>query len=99
MTEEKVPFKEAFEAFQSVPLEEREKRIEELEKENAELKEKLALRKYADTYYDELTKATEIIKKLYKDCYSIADVEDLNLGLWEEDLNQAQQFIKEIERC
>ena len=25
MTEEKVPFKEAFEAFQSVPLEEREK--------------------------------------------------------------------------
>ena len=48
---------------------------------------------------DQLTKAKEIIKKLYEDCYSIADVEDTNLGLWEEDLNQAQQFIKEIERC
>ena len=42
---------------------------------------------------EKLTKATEIIKKLYKDCYSIADVEDMNLGLWEEDLNQAQQFL------
>ena len=87
---------------------------EELEKENAELKHTIAtLRQEKDnvsmhakamevvakTRSDQLTKAKEIIKKLYEDCYSIADVEDTNLGLWEEDLNQAQQFIKEIERC
>lgn len=46
---------------------------------------------------EQLEQAKEIIKKLYEDCYSIADVEDTNLGLWEDDLSQAKQFLREID--
>lgn len=118
------------------------KRIEELEKENAELrkvaefqqssnmsrhfenkklKEGLAVGstfnkalnsmnksleeerdKYRNMVFDkneQLTKAKEIIKMLHSDCYSIAECEDTNLGLWEDDLAKAEQFLNnEVEK-
>lgn len=43
----------------------------------------------------QLRQAKKIIKMLVHDCYSIAECEDTNLGLWEDDLNQAKQFIGE----
>lgn len=35
----------------------------------------------------------EIIKMLHSDCYSIAECEDTNLGLWEDDLAMAKNFL------
>ena len=44
----------------------REKRIKELEKENAELKENFRIcEKNADTYFDNLTEAKKVIEELY----------------------------------
>ena len=37
----------------------------------------------------------ELLKILLQDCYSIAECEDTNLGFWEDDLESAEQFIKE----
>ena len=37
--------------------------------------------------------AKEIIKMLHSDCYSIAECEDTNLGLWEDDLAMAKNFL------
>lgn len=48
-------------------------------------------------YIEELTKAKEIIKMLHSDCYSIAECEDTNIGLWEDDLAKAEQFLKDCE--
>ena len=45
----------------------------------------------------QLRQAKKIIKMLVHDCYSIAECEDTNTGLWEDDLNQAKQFIGEEE--
>lgn len=45
----------------------------------------------------QLRQAKKIIKMLVHDCYSIAECEDTNLGLWEDDLSQAKQFIGEEE--
>ena len=78
----------------------RKKRIAELEKKNAELNKKLSK---AEANYDKMfwnkneiiSKAKEIIKMLHSDCYSIAECEDTNLGLWEDDLAKAEQFLKE----
>lgn len=44
---------------------------------------------------EENKQAKEIIKMLYSDCYSIAECEDTNLGLWEDDLAKAEQFLKD----
>ena len=44
-----------------------------------------------------LTEAKEIIKMLHSDCYSIAECEDTNLGLWEDDLAKAKAFINKKE--
>ena len=71
-------------------------------KENAELNKKLSK---AEADYDKMfwnkneiiSKAKEIIKMLHSDCYSIAECEDTNLGLWEDDLAKAEQFLKECE--
>ena len=47
----------------------------------------------------QLTKAKEIIKMLHSDCYSIAECEDTNLGLWEDDLAKAEAFLNsEVEK-
>jgi len=80
----------------------------ELEKENAELKRvidndvdkkiyvQLAKKaELADVQKEQLTKAKEIVKMLHSDCYSIAECEDTNLGLWEDDLAKAEAFLKE----
>ena len=69
--------------------------IKDLQKDLEENKSDCALCYSKDK--KRLEQAKEIIKKLYKDCYSIADVEDTNLGLWEDDLSQAEQFLKEDE--
>ena len=56
--------------------------------------------KYRNMVFDkdeQLTKAKEIIKMLHSDCYSIAECEDTNLGLWEDDLAKAEQFLKDLE--
>ena len=45
----------------------------------------------------QLRQAKKIIKMLVHDCYSIAECEDTNLGLWEDDLSHAKQFIGEEE--
>ena len=45
----------------------------------------------------QLRQAKKIIKTLIDDCYSIAECEDTNLGLWLDDLEQAKQFIGEEE--
>ena len=74
-------------------------------KENAELKSKYdtCLRentglKIHNAYVEKkLTKAKEIIKMLHSDCYSIAECEDTNIGLWENDLAKAEQFLKDCE--
>ena len=74
-----------------------------LRKENAELKKQLEMsnKVYNDnldySYHieEQFTKAKEIIKMLHSDCYSIAECEDTNLGLWEDDLAKAEQFLKE----
>ena len=72
--------------------------IKELQKENAELKAQYA-KECEDVCYivtnygKQLTKAKEIIKMLVHDCYSIAECEDTNLGLWEDDLAKAEAFL------
>lgn len=57
-------------------------------------REQLDFEEYG-TLAEQLTKAKEIIKMLHSDCYSIAECEDTNLGLWEDDLAKAEQFLKE----
>jgi hypothetical protein len=70
----------------------------ELEKENAELKKKIGI--YQKGMYEEiekrdkkLTKATEIIK----DCIHILKHSGTALD-WKTVINQAEQFLKEIEK-
>ena len=70
--------------------------IADLEKENAELKSGCGMCYRKDK--EQLTKAKEIIKMLHSDCYSIAECEDTSLGLWEDDLAKAEQFISEVEK-
>ena len=78
-----------------------------MKKENAELKEKINILDNCDrlgdviteAYKEQLTKAKEIIKMLHSDCYSIAECEDTNIGLWEDDLAKAEAFLNsEVEK-
>lgn len=70
-------------------------RITELEKENAELKEKL---NFSTQYYqgekakDQLTKAKELIKRLIKATYGEGWNYSLQVKV------EAEQFLKEIEK-
>ena len=77
-------------------------------KENAELKEQCSILADCNTCTStckteniemkkQLTNAKEIIKMLHSDCYSIAECEDTNIGLWENDLAKAEQFLKDCE--
>lgn len=77
----------------------RNKRIAELEKENAELKKKIGI--YQKGMYDEiekrdkkLTKATEIIKSLIALHYNPVVTKD-DLKKQDKILEQAEQFLKE----
>lgn len=80
-------------------------RIAELEKENAELKEKVNILDNCDrlgdmiteAYKDQLTKAKEIIKKIEKIFYSgenaikrLSEISDI--------LAEAEQFLKELDK-
>ena len=69
----------------------------DLEKENAKLKSDFRIcEKNADTYYDQLTKAKEIIKNLLilkKDHHGNTDI------VWRVEVTeQAEQFIKDMEK-
>lgn len=72
-----------------------EKRIADLEKVNAELKRDFKIcEKNADTYYDQLTKAKELLKEFVqhykaKTIY-VENMQDL--------LEQSEQFLKEVEK-
>lgn len=73
----------------------KDKRIEELEKENAELESVFKIcEKNADTYYDQLTKANLLLKDVYK----IA-MEDWNDPKWHDQvLQKAREYLKEKEK-
>ena len=69
--------------------------IDIIEKENAKLISDFRIcEKNADTYYDQLTKAKEIIKMWLR--WANDDVESTK---FQEIVNQAEQFLKETEKC
>lgn len=73
-----------------------EEYIKSLEKENAELESDFRIcEQNADTYYDQLTKAKEIIKDLLENTSFICSCE---FEKAREIKEQAEQFLKEIEK-
>ena len=81
-------------------VEPREKRIAELEKENAELKDKLEIlisvgNTCTKGLNKQLTKAKEIIKKLVNEFYYLCEL--YNFATDYECLAEAEQFLKESE--
>lgn len=74
----------------------REKRIAELEKENAELESDFRIcEKNADTYYDKLTKAKEIIRTFLNMPMPNNEEVFTDVGVF---LTKAEQFLKETEK-
>ena len=71
-------------------------RIEELEKENAKLEKDFRIcEKNADTYYDQRTKAKELLNEFMR--ISKASDEDFEHD-YSELIGETEQFLKEIEK-
>jgi hypothetical protein len=78
-------------------IEGREVKIKELENENKKLESDFRIcEKNADTYYDQLSKAKEIIKELMSFSVQLCDCR--HTVDFEKTREQAEQFLKEIEK-
>ena len=74
---------------------------EELENKNKKLESDFRIcEKNADTYYDLLTKAKELIKSIIEFDVSYEDEEDFerNCKLYDKIFEETEQFLKELEK-